>query len=94
MNCHPQIFSKYVDYELQPIVKEIPSYVKDTKDFLKRLDKVKNIPEECLFKLDIEPPNTSIPNNDGIKAVKESFQWKKKRYPQKLIELSLFQFQP
>ena len=36
VNCHTANISKYVDYHLQPIVKEIPSYVKDTQDFLKK----------------------------------------------------------
>ena len=35
VNCHTANISKYVDYHLQPIVKEIPSYVKDTQDFIK-----------------------------------------------------------
>ena len=30
VNCRIENISKYVDYYLQPIVKEIPSYVKDT----------------------------------------------------------------
>ena len=35
VNCHTANISKYVDYHLQPIVKAIPSYVKDTLGFLK-----------------------------------------------------------
>ena len=31
VNCHTANISKYVDYHLQPIVKEIPLYVKDTR---------------------------------------------------------------
>ena len=34
INCHTANISKYVDYHLQPIVKQIPSYVKDTNDFI------------------------------------------------------------
>ena len=34
VNCHTSSISKYVDYHLQPIVKDMPSYVRDTKDFL------------------------------------------------------------
>ena len=48
---HPVVSSvKYVDYHLQLIVKEIPSNtVKDTEDFLKKLEKVKDIPQESLL---------------------------------------------
>ena len=34
VNCHTSSISKYVDYHFQRIVKDMPSYVRDTKDFL------------------------------------------------------------
>ena len=43
VNCHTANISKYVDYHLQPIVKEIPSYVKDTKDFTQKLNQIERI---------------------------------------------------
>ena len=49
VNCHTANISKYVEYHLQPIVKEIPSYGKDTQDFFKKLEKVKDIPQESLL---------------------------------------------
>ena len=49
VNCHTANISKYVYYHLQPIVKEIPSYVKNVQDFLKKLEKVKDIPQESLY---------------------------------------------
>ena len=49
VNCHTYTISKYVDFHLQPIVKNIPSYVRDTTDFLQKLDKVKSIPNDCLL---------------------------------------------
>ena len=60
VNCHTTNISKYVDYHLQPIVKEIPSNVKDTQDFLKKLDKAKYIPlESLLVTLDVKSLYTS-----------------------------------
>ena len=87
MNCHTTKHSKYVDYHLQPIVKEIPSYVKDTKDFLKKLEKLKDIPQESLLvTLDVKSLYTNIPNNEGIKAVKESYEkYKEKKVSAKVI---------
>ena len=38
VNCHTSKLSKYVDYHLQPIVREIPFYVKDTSDFLRQIE--------------------------------------------------------
>ena len=37
VNCHSSKISEYVDYHQQPIVREIPSYIKDTSDFLRKL---------------------------------------------------------
>ena len=34
VNCHTSTISKYVNFHLQPIVKSIPSYGRDTTDFL------------------------------------------------------------
>ena len=87
VNCHTANISKYVDYHLQPIVKEIPSYVKDTQDFLKKLEKVKDIPlESLLVTFDVKSLYTNIPNNEGIKAVKESYEkYKEKTVSTKVI---------
>ena len=66
--------SKYVDFHLQAIVRNVPSYVGDTTDFLQILDKVKNIPNDCLLvTLDVKSLHTNIPNNEGIKAVREAY---------------------
>ena len=82
VNCHTSNISKYVDYHLQPIVNQIPSYVKDTTDFLQKLDAVNNIPEDSLLvTLDVKSLYTSIPNNEGIKAVKEAYE----KHPSKTV---------
>ena len=82
VSCHSANIPKYVDYHLQPIVKEIPSYVKDTQDFLKKLEKLKDIPQESLLvTLDGKSLSTNIPNNESIKAVKESYE----KYKEKVV---------
>ena len=86
MNCHNANISKYVDYHLQPIVKEIPSYVKDTQNFFEKLEKVKDIPQESLLvTLHVKSLRTNIPNNEAIKAVKESFE----KYKEKTVSTKL-----
>ena len=87
MNFHTTNISKYVNYHLQPIVKEIPSYVKDTQDFLKKLEKVNDIPQESLLvTLDVKSLYTNISNNEGIRAVKESYEkYKEKTVSTKVI---------
>ena len=82
MNYHTENISKYVYFHLQPIVKVVPSYVKDTQDFLKKLEKVKDIPQESLtVTLDVKSLYTNIQNNEGIKVVKESY----KKYKEKTV---------
>ena len=52
VNCH---IWKYVHYHLQPIVKEIPSYVKETRDFIQKLNQIEEVPEgNLLVTLDVK----------------------------------------
>ena len=52
----------------------MPSYVKDTNDFLRKLDAIKYVPDNAyLVSLDVKSLYPSIPNAEGIKAVKDSF---------------------
>ena len=43
LNCHTTNISKYVDYQLQTIEKQIPSNVKDTNKFIKKINVVKSL---------------------------------------------------
>ena len=50
----------------------MPSYVKDTIDFINKINN-QNIPKESIFvALDVKSLYTSIPNPEGIAAVKKS----------------------
>ena len=54
----------------------MPSYVKDTNDFLRKLDAIKYVPDNAyLVSLDVKSlyPSIPNPNAEGIKAVKDSF---------------------
>ena len=44
INCHTANISKYVDYLLEPIMKQIPSYVKAINDFINKINAVKSVP--------------------------------------------------
>ena len=43
INCPTANISKFVDYHLQPVVKQITSYVKDTNDFINKINAVPNL---------------------------------------------------
>ena len=68
VTCHTSSISKYVDHPLKPIVKDIQFYVRDTKDFLTKLNHVRHIPQEILLAtLDVKSLYHNIHNNEGIK---------------------------
>ena len=89
VQCHTSNISKYVDYHLQSIVKDIPSCVKDTKDFIQKFNQIEEVPEDSLLvALDVKSLYTNIPNNEGIKAVKETYD----KHPNKTASTSHHNF--
>ena len=75
VNCQTSNISKYVDYHLQPIVQQIPSYIQDTSDFLRKINRIEKIPDiSYLVSLNVRSLYTSILNSEGIKAVKTSLE--------------------
>ena len=69
-NSHPtERLSHFVEYHLQPLVHKLPSFVKDTNDFLNKLLTIGNLPANSLLvTLDVSSLYTNIPHNEGIKA--------------------------
>ena len=65
----------------------MPLYVKDTKDFIQKLKQIEEIPENSLLvTLDVKSLYTNIPDNGGIKAVKEAYaKQPNKTVPTKVI---------
>ena len=69
-NSHPtECISQFVDYHLQPLVHKLPSFVKDTNDFLNKLLTIGKLPSNSLLvTLDVSSLYTNIPHNEGINA--------------------------
>ena len=64
--------SAFVDKELQTLLANIPSYIKDTTDFLNKLSRFNNLPDNTiLVTLDVTALYSNIPHNDGIGACKK-----------------------
>ena len=78
-----------MDYHLQSVIKEIPLYVKDTKDFMQKLNQIEKVPEDSLLvTLDVKSLYTNISSNEGKKAVKEAYDRRlNKPFWQKVSEL-------
>ena len=72
IDCHTSKLSKFVDHYLQPHAKALPSYDKDTTDFISKLENVKDTSKDSiLVTLDVKALYTNIPNHEGIEAVKK-----------------------
>ena len=70
INSHSSKISEFVDIHLKPIVGNIKSHVKDTTDFLKKIDEIQNLPKDAiLVTMDVKSLFTNIPHRDGINAV-------------------------
>ena len=68
-NSRTKNISGFVDEILQPRVKNLKSYIKDTADFFRKLQNVPCVSKEAfLVTLDVTSLYSNIPHSDGIKA--------------------------
>ena len=64
-----QKVSQFLDHQLQPIMKQGNSYIKDTGDFLEKLRAVGEIPKgTILVTADVVGLYPSIPHDEGLKV--------------------------
>ena len=86
INCHTSEISRFVGHHLQPLVREIPSYIKDTNDFIDKIDNFTVPPNSFLVTMDVKSLYTSIPNNEGSASVKKKYDhYSNKTIPTKII---------
>ena len=72
-NYHTVNISKYIGYHLQPIVKLIPSYIKDTNDLTNKINDIGNIPpNRFLVTMDVKSLYTNIQNLERIAAAQNA----------------------
>ena len=89
--------SNFVDYWLQPIMKELPSYIKDTSQLIRELSEQPVTKDIILATVDVKSLYTSIPHEDGIIACRKALENSKTNNPQqpettvliKLLEIVL-----
>ena len=64
--------SAFVDRELQPLLANIHSYIKDTTDFLSKLSRLNNLPDNTiLVTFNVTALYSNIPHNDDIGSCKK-----------------------
>ena len=68
--CPTEKISQLVDHFLTPpTTKYIRSYVRDTTDFLQKLDQLGELPPNCqVVTMDVTSLYTNIPNDEGLRA--------------------------
>ena len=72
VECHTSKISEFVDYQLKPIVEQTKSYVKDTNDFINKIEDCSGKVDgsTILVTMDVKSLYTNIPNEEGIRAVR------------------------
>ena len=74
--------SKFVDYRLRPLVRTIPSIIKDTTDFLMKVQSLTNLPSNTLLvTLDVSSLYTNIPHEEGIATCTEALNTRETQSP-------------
>ena len=61
--------SAFVDEHLKQYVKKLPSYIKDTRDFFKKLEEFQSDKQIILLSMDVTSLYTNELNSEGLKAV-------------------------
>jgi len=68
-SCPTERISGLVDYLLRPYVPQLPSYVKDTTDFINKIEQIPRLESEALLvTLDVTSLYTNIPNQESLEV--------------------------
>ena len=68
-NCgyYTENISSFLDFHLQPLTREVKSYIKDTNDFLKKLRSLPNLPDDIILcTVDVVGLYLNIPHEEGL----------------------------
>ena len=91
--------SKWVDIQLQPLVKKLPSYLQDDNHFLKKINDInKNQtlpPNSLLVTWDVKSLYTNIPHKEGLEALRitldrENITISKSQYHYRILRISSY----
>ena len=65
--------SEFVDHHLRPLVVEMSSHIKDTNDFLHKLDGIGHLPEGAILcTIDVVGLYPHIPHSEGLAVIRDA----------------------
>lgn len=70
--CPVERISEFVDFFLQPFVVEQHTYIKDTSDFMRKIEQIQVPSDALIITLDYESMYTNIVHNEAIEAVRKT----------------------
>jgi len=65
--------AEFLDIFLQPILRKLPAYIKDTNQFLQEILKINIQPDDWLVTVDVKSLYTNIEHKDGLQACYEAW---------------------
>ena len=72
--CPTELISIYLDHVMAPLVRDLPSYIKDTKHTLQIFQNIHfSSTHKFIFTMDVKSLYTIIPHHDGLRALKFFF---------------------
>ena len=82
INCHTTNLSRYVDYYIQPLATKVKSYIRDTTDFINKLQNIAYVPHNALLAtLDVKSLYSNINHNEGLLALEECLDTRAHKEP-------------
>ena len=88
--------SEFLDHHLKPVMQSSWSYSKDSRDFLRKIKQIRNLPENpILVTADVVGLYSSIPHELGLKTLEETLEKRESRQisTNDLIKLAKFVLQ-
>ena len=65
--------SEFLDHHLQPLAKQVDSYIKDTNHLLQKLNGLDSLPEDAILcTVDVVGFYPSIPHDEGLESIREA----------------------
>ena len=74
--------SQYIDFHIKDVVTKLPSFLKDTSDFLNKLESMGNISDsEYICTMDVTSLYTNVPHEEGLEALKHYMELRETQSP-------------